>query len=30
MKNMYNPYDKILWGKLQNYKYITESYAYDP
>ena len=29
MKNMYNPCNKKLWGKLQNYKYIVEIYIYD-
>ena len=28
MKNMYNLHNQMLWGKLQNYKYIVGSYAY--
>ena len=30
MKNMCNPYNKKLWEKLQNYKYMNRSYVYDP
>ena len=29
MKNMCNPYNQKLWGKLQNYKYMARSYVYD-